>query len=107
MNVQISPQALADAEAAYLWIHERAPIAAARWYNRLMETIEQLADHPERWPLAPEADLLEIELRQRLVGKRSGVYRILFTIHKNTVQVHRIRHAAQQFLTLEEMTGEE
>ena len=103
MDVQISPQAISDVEAAYLWIHERAPVAAARWYNRLMDTIEELTNHPERWPLAPEADLLGIELRQRLAGKRSGVYRILFTIHGSTVRVHRVRRATQQYLTVEEL----
>jgi plasmid stabilization system protein ParE len=98
MQVQISPQALAEAEEAYLWIRDKAPMTAARWYDRLMRAIGSLENNPETYPLAPEADAFAVELRQMLFGKRSGIYRILFTIHGNVVRVHHVRHGAQKFL---------
>src|SRR5262249_51284591 len=56
-----------------LWIHERAPMTAARWYSRLMQAINSLELNPESYPLAPEADAFAVELRQMLFGKRSGI----------------------------------
>jgi len=99
-DVQLSPQALADVEAAYLWLRERSGIGAARWYNRLMDAIESLADLPERYGLAPEAERVGAELRQMPVGKRAGTYRVLYTCTGKRVRVHRVRHAAEQGLTI-------
>ena len=53
--------------------------------------------------LADEAADLGVELRQLLYGKRRNVYRILFTIEGGTVNVLRIRHAAQDRLTPEDV----
>jgi hypothetical protein len=50
-------------------------------------------------PLADEAADLGLELRQLLFGRRRGVYRILFTIDGQTVTIHRVRHAAQDRLS--------
>jgi plasmid stabilization system protein ParE len=97
-HVQISPQALEEVEEAYLWIRDKAPMTAARWYDRLMQAIDSLGDNPESYPLAPDAEAFDVPLRQMLFGKRSGIYRILFTVHGNVVRVHHIRHGAQKFL---------
>jgi len=97
-HVQISPQALDEAEEGYLWIRENAPLAAARWYGRLMQAIDSLERNPEviRWLL---------KLRRLLwnsgkcfSGKDRGSIESLFTIHGNVVRVHHIRHGAQKFL---------
>jgi plasmid stabilization system protein ParE len=97
-RVEISPQALADVEAAVEYIRARAPESVARWYDRLMERVESLAVRPNRCPLASEAEKLGIPLRQLLFGKRRGVYRILFTVEGRIVRIHSIRHAARRFL---------
>jgi len=55
------------------------------------------------WPLAEEAEDLGIELRQALYGKRRQVYRILYTFDGTTVHVHRVRHAAQDRLTADDI----
>src|SRR5690242_12000456 len=103
-HVQLSPRAARDAENAYLWLRERAPHTAARWYNRLLEAVQSLERLPERCGLAPEAESLGIELRQLLYGKRSGVYRILFTVEGDVVRVHRIRRAAQRLLDPDDLS---
>ena len=41
-RVHIQPSAEADLEDAYRWIAEDAPLAAARWYKGLIETINTL-----------------------------------------------------------------
>jgi plasmid stabilization system protein ParE len=99
-EVQLSPQALADVEAAYLWMRERSETGAARWYNRLMDSIDSLAELPERYGLAREAARVGTELRQMLVGKRAGTIRVLYTCAGRTVRVHRVRRAAQQDLRI-------
>jgi plasmid stabilization system protein ParE len=96
--VEIAPSAINDIEAAYLWIHRRAPAAAAAWFNGLDGAVTSLEEHPRRCPLAPEADAFSEEIRQLLYGKGRHVYRILFTIGGPTVRVLHVRHAARPAL---------
>src|ERR1700722_15506811 len=97
-QVRITARAYADADEAFVWIQERAPQAATRWYASLMAVVETLEDNPIRWELASESEELGIALRQLLFGKRRGVYRVLFTIEGDTVNVLRIRHSAMSLL---------
>ena len=53
-KVILSPEAAAQAEAAYRWIEKFAPENAARWYNRLLDKIYSLEDFPTRCSIAPE-----------------------------------------------------
>ena len=99
----IQPPALEDLDAAYQWIQERAPEAAARWYNGFVEALNSLTDFPERCGLAPENDAVDPEIRQLLYGRRSGVYRALFTITGREVRVLHIRHAARTTLAAGEL----
>ena len=94
----IQPPALTDLEDAYLWIQERAPQAADRWFNRIVAALESLRQSPERCGIAPENPYFEQEVRQLLVGKRSGVYRVLFTIAENEVHILHIRRGGRKFL---------
>jgi hypothetical protein len=50
-------------------------------------------------PAAGEATELGIDLRALMSGRRPHVFRILFTFDAATVTVHRVRHAAQDRLT--------
>jgi plasmid stabilization system protein ParE len=97
-KVHLSAAADEEAEKHYRWYAKRAPLAAARWYNGLLDAIETLADNPERCGLAPESEHFDEEIRQLLYGKRPHVYRVLFTIHGETVHVLHIRHGARRFL---------
>jgi plasmid stabilization system protein ParE len=99
----LQPPALDDLDAAYRWIHERAPDAADRWFNGFVEALNTLTEFPDRWGLAPENDAVEPEVRQLLYGKRSGVYRALFTLTGQEVRVLHIRHGARTTLTAEEL----
>ncbi len=97
-HVEITAAAEAELQDAYQRIQEDSPARAARWRKRLLEQTQRLETLPERCPLAPENVFFAEDIRQLLYGRRSGVYRILFTIEKNTVYVLHIRHGARQVL---------
>ena len=100
-RVIIRPRADVEAMAAFRWIAERSPSAAARWLAGLREAVAKLAEAPERHPLAEdESEQFGIAIRQCLYGKRRGVYRILFTIDEDTISVLAIRHGAQDTIEL-------
>ena len=98
--VEISPAALNDVEAAFLRLRKESPSYADEWFNRFLEVIDSLEKFPNRCPLAPENEELEIDLRQLVYGK----YRILFLVtptsknHDGIVQILRVRHQAQERL---------
>jgi plasmid stabilization system protein ParE len=69
----------------------------------LLAAIRSLTTNPERCPLASEVSELGLELRELLYGKRPGVYRILFTIDGQTVNIVRVRHAARDRLKPEDL----
>lgn len=71
---------------------------AARWHARIGATINSLASDADVWPEADEAADLGVNLRCRLFGRGRHVYRVLFTIDGDTVNVHRVRHVAQDRL---------
>ena len=97
-QVEITATAEAELREAYLWIREDSRERATRWQKGVLTQIERLETLPERCLLAPENAFFADEIRQLLYGRRSGVYRILFTIEKNTVYVLHIRHGARQVL---------
>lgn len=69
-----------------------------------MDALNSLTQSPERCGLAPENDAVEPEIRQLLYGRRSGVYRALFTITGQDVRVLHIRHAAREALSAEDLS---
>jgi plasmid stabilization system protein ParE len=78
-------------------------ISAARWNARIEAAIDRLATEAERWPQSDDAAELGIDLREMPHGRRPNVYRILFTIDGDVVNVHRVRHAAQDRLTQDDL----
>src|SRR5436190_10811998 len=101
-QVRLSAQAAIDADEAYARIVEYAPKTAARWNIKLFQAIDSLQSFPQRCSLAPESDAFQQEIRQIFHGKRRQKYRILFTIHGDTVRILRILHGAKQSLKPDE-----
>lgn len=86
------------------WSEHRSSEQAEQWYARIVPAIATLANDPDRCPVSPETDLLPTGLRQLHFGLgRKATHRIVFTIVDNEVRVLRIRHSAQQFLTLDDL----
>ncbi len=101
-RVIIQSPAVAEMDEAYLWIAERAPESATKWFNGLEAAIYTLEDFPQRCPLAEESKAFDVEIRQLVYGKRVGAYRILFTIVGNAVHVLHVRHGRRKRLRREE-----
>ena len=94
-EVIVLPSAERDIGEVYEWLAEHDEVAAARWYNRLMELILGLDTFPERAPLAPESKSFNREIREIFHGRRQYKYRILFTVTENKVHVLHVRHGAR------------
>ncbi len=99
-TVDLRSKAYKDILRNAAWMAEHiSPQSAARWHADIEAAIQTLANDPERCPQADEAANLGIDLRVLLSGRRPHVFRILFTFDATTVNVHRVRHAAQNRLT--------
>lgn len=99
-DVIFQPRAEADVDVVVAWLtRKKNPAAAARFRSGVFgSVVKQLERDPHSYPEAEEAADLGIDLRVLLHGRRRHVYRVLFTIDGQTVNVLRIRHAAQDRL---------
>lgn len=104
-RVIITGPAKRDIQTAYEWWREnRSAEQAIRWYFGIHDAIKSLRDTPERCSLAPETDLLAQGIRQLLFGLgRRPTHRAVFAIDGDTVIILRVRHAAQDSLTLDDL----
>jgi len=70
---------------------------------RMESAIRSLANDDDQWPEADEAAALGLHLRCRTGGRRPHVYRILFTFDDTTLDVFKIRHASQDYITEDDL----
>jgi len=64
------------------WIAERSSKGAARWVDEFERAVNALSEDPHRYALAPEAALLNRDVRQALFKTRRGrTYRVLVRGH--------------------------
>ena len=49
--IQLHPQAVTEAQAAYRWYRDRNPIAAEAFLAELDRATEQVSENPLRWPV--------------------------------------------------------
>jgi plasmid stabilization system protein ParE len=94
-NVIVELPAQQDIAEARLWLAEREPAAADRWFDKIYDTIGSLEIFPERCPLAPENKFLKTEIREIFHGRRQNKHRILFTLSENEVHVLHVRHGTR------------
>ncbi|MGA2020007.1 MAG: type II toxin-antitoxin system RelE/ParE family toxin [Candidatus Sulfotelmatobacter sp.] len=96
-RVKTTAQAESDASAILDWLlSQHAGEAGIRWFLALDEAIASLSTFPERCSLAPETARFPFEVRQLLYGRKPNVYRILFTIEGDAVNVLHIRHGRRK-----------
>jgi plasmid stabilization system protein ParE len=96
-SVELSHQAQADVAAIYDWLHsQEAGDAGKRWFVALRTAIDSLKSLPTRCPHAPENRDSPAEVRRLHYGRRPHVYRILFAIEGDVVQVLHIRHGRRR-----------
>ena len=101
LRIVVTDAAKADIHAAYLWWREHRSLEQAeRWYRGIYRSVQALRTSATRCPKAPESDLLQTGLRQLAFGLgRRQTHRIVFTVVKSDLIVLRVRHAAQDALT--------
>jgi plasmid stabilization system protein ParE len=95
-RVVLSEPAQDEAEEVYFWICKDSLVRAEKWLNGLLEAVNSLGFQPDQYPFAPEAETFQKPIRQKLYGKRRGIYRILFEIRGETVHVLHVRHGARR-----------
>ncbi len=101
--VNFTRRADRDVAAAEAGVSRSGAAAVARWRARLLRAVENLEYDPHCYPEADEAADLGINLRMALLGRKPQMHRILFTIDGETVTVLRVRHAAQDRLTEDDL----
>jgi plasmid stabilization system protein ParE len=94
-RVVIQPDAEAEVEEAFNYIAARSRDYAVPWLRGLYKAVATLEKFPPRCGVAPEGKYFKEEIRQYLYGRSRHRYRILFTIHRDEVQVLHVRHAAR------------
>jgi len=98
-RVRLTAQADRDLDAILEWLQsQNAGEAGLRWFRGLRLSLDGLTDSPGRCALAPEDSEFPFEVRQLLYGRRSGTYRILFTIDGDEVVILHIRHGRRRRL---------
>jgi plasmid stabilization system protein ParE len=98
-QVEVKARARFDVRIKAAWFLANVSVAAAaRWTAGILAAISALAHDADRWPEAHEAAKLGRDLRCKLFRRSRHVYRILFNIDGDVVNVHRVRHAAQDDL---------
>jgi plasmid stabilization system protein ParE len=98
-RVKQAEQADYDLDVILEWLlAQEAGDAGLRWFRKLKESIDSLAEMPERCMLAPENAEFPFEVRQLLCGHKPHQYRVLFTIEAETVVVLHIRHGRRRRL---------
>lgn len=93
-RVVVTENAKANLRSYYVHAARQAPLTAERWLNRFQKALATLASNPERCILAPENAITVPEIRQLFFGKAPSIYRALFTIAGDAVQVLHIRRGA-------------
>jgi len=102
--VRLTSRAEQDVAEVLGWFHDqRATAAGGRWYRRLMDHIDTLEHNPQRCALADEAEEIDIEIRELLIGNRRRQYRLLFHIRKRTVNILRVWHSARDAVSRDDL----
>ncbi len=98
-SVNMQPAARADLRVAFRNMTEWFGAKRATvWRNGLSKAMKVLEIDPERFAEADEVGTVDIDLRCLFFDKRPHVFRVLFSIDGAIVHVHRIRHAAQDYI---------
>lgn len=102
-HIVISRKARRDLEAIADGLADLGPRTVTRWQQRFDRAIDDLTDHPLSYPLAEEFASAEIEVRTHQLGRRRFVYRLFFTVEFDIVRLLRVRHAARDALSEDDL----
>lgn len=100
LRFSFDAQFLDDVEEIYPLIAARSRERAEGWQAGLFEQIETLLQFPNRCPVAREGRTAEVPIRELLFrhGKNKRfVYRVLFRLDGDTINILSVRHSSQDF----------
>lgn len=96
LRVRVTQQADREINHIADWYAIHDAEIGGKWLAGVYEAITSLAEDPQRFALAHEADDVVFEIRELLYGVgRRKTHRILFRIKENIVEILAVRHAAQ------------
>ncbi len=73
-------------------------------YDGLWDAVDSLAEFPERCALVPKPKLRAKRVRHLLYGPGRHVYRIIYRIRDERVEILTIRHARRRPLESQQVT---
>lgn len=104
MRVHLSRRAERDLLTIHEWIRVRSPIGAERWLSAFEAAILRLSQSATECQCANESERVSVELQQQSFKTRRGLpYRLVFTIHKDIVEIVAIRGSGQDWLRPDEI----
>lgn len=104
LKLKIHPRAYRDAQYIFDYIAERSPDGALRWWAAFDDAANQVVNNPDGYSLAPENETVKHEIRQFLFKTRRGrLYRGVFTVVADEVQLLRVRGPGQSPLQSSEI----
>ncbi|HMD87005.1 MAG TPA: type II toxin-antitoxin system RelE/ParE family toxin [Terriglobia bacterium] len=74
-------------------IEKLAEAATPDWFDGLADAVESVAEFPDRCAFSPESTLRKKGVRQLLYAEGRSIYRILYRVKNESVQILTIRHA--------------
>lgn len=103
-QARFTQRAKRDIHEIHAWIRSISSKGAEAWLIALETSIGHLSEFADSSAIAPEADDLGIDLKQRLFKTRRGhSYRLLFIIRDGTVHVLAVRGMGQDLLQEEDI----
>lgn len=102
-QISFTRKALSDVMVAEKWVVEVGKGSLARWRTKFYRAIEALERDPNPYALSDEAERFGKPVREWHFGKYPHIYRIFFTIEGTSVVIHRLRHAAQDSISEDDL----
>ena len=87
-ELEVHPEAIAEATAAKLWYRERSEIVALAFQDEIDLAIERILEAPERWPRY-------IEDTRRYVMRRFP-FSVVYSVGAETVQILAFAHGRRR-----------
>jgi plasmid stabilization system protein ParE len=73
-----------------------AKVLGFELFEAIVDAIESLAELPERCALVPEPELRRVGIRHLLCGWGNHVYRIIYRVRDERVEILTIRHGRRR-----------
>jgi plasmid stabilization system protein ParE len=102
-RIQYALAAKRDVREIIRWYRDQSAEAVEKWMSLLRKAEAGILDQPQAYPISSDSDELGIEIREAQIGKRHGVYRIWFIVSEDCLTILRVRHAARDALTADDL----